>query len=387
MRTYVLLTITLLVGVVAGGTGVWALCEQGYCGERATDTVGQGPASAIATGTAATFGAGPNGAESANPVPTAFLPDPTLPARPTVQPIPTSGTLPVIAPLTGLAIIGDSTADEYRADNPRGGDYGNTTFNWVELLVRERAINVGSWGERPEPRRSGYEFNWARSGATSESMLSAGQHSGVAQQVGAGQVSHVIIQIGVNDFYYNDVALAVYDGRLSGEPLQLFLDGIVSNVQQAVQAVKSAGENRVILSATQDLLSAGILPGMREVFPDATGWQRLVDAFAYVNHGLREVAAREAVTFFDFNAALQAELEPRFGPTGREYLVVGGEQIDITTKGNDPLHLFIDDEFAHFGTVFSGLIANLYVAEMNAVFGTAFEPFSDDEILRIAGVR
>jgi hypothetical protein len=142
-----------------------------------------------------------------------------------------------------------------------------------------------------------------------------------------------------------------------------------------------------MLAATQDYLAAGILTGAGEVFPDGAGRQRLIDAFAYLNRGLEQVAEREGVAFFDFNAALQAELEPRFDPTGQQFIVVGGEQIDFSTKGNEPHHVFVGDDFAHPGTVVSGLIANLYMEQMNAVFGTAFEPFSDDELMRIAGLR
>jgi hypothetical protein len=37
--------------------------------------------------------------------------------------------------------------------------------------------------------------------------------------------------------------------------------------------------------------------------------------------------------------------------------------------------------------VFSGLFANQFIKEMNAVFGTGIAPFSDDELLSIAGIH
>ncbi|HRN69615.1 MAG TPA: hypothetical protein PLS49_00390, partial [Candidatus Woesebacteria bacterium] len=72
--------------------------------------------------------------------------------------------------LTGLGILGDSQSDEYRADDNRGANYPTTTLNWVEILVQERNINIGEWGVWQEPRRSGYAYNWARTGATAASM-------------------------------------------------------------------------------------------------------------------------------------------------------------------------------------------------------------------------
>ena len=66
---------------------------------------------------------------------------------------------------SGFGILGDSVSDEYRADDNRGGAYGPTTLNWMELLVRYRGLDSGPWGTRSAPRRTGYEYNWARSGA------------------------------------------------------------------------------------------------------------------------------------------------------------------------------------------------------------------------------
>jgi lysophospholipase L1-like esterase len=381
MKKLIPFAVVLLVGVVLGAAGVRALCDRGYCVYRSGGT-GQ----VAATRTAEVFGAGSPGGALTTPVASAdaACADVSLAANPAIAT--TSGPAG-IAPITGLAIIGDSSHDEYRADNPRGGEYGATTFNWVELLAGQREVNLGRWGSRVEPRRGGYEFNWARSGATSATMIGDRQHIGVAEQIRRGRVSHVIIQIGINDFYYNDIAFQIYDGRLSGEELQQFLDGIVGNVELAVQTVKTAGNNRIILAATQDYLSLGVLPETQVVLPDATARQRLIDAFTYVNEGLCAVAAREQVPFFDFNAALRSELETRHDPADRSVILVGSERIDVSAKGDEPHHLFVGDDYAHPGTVLSGLIANLYIEQLNAVFGAQLAPFDDDEILRIAGIR
>ena len=88
-------------------------------------------------------------------------------------------------PIKGIGIMGDSNSDEYRADDNRGGEYAPTTLNWMEQLVLSRELNFGPWGTWGGPRRTGYEYNWARSGATAHSLITSGQHTGLAQQVAA----------------------------------------------------------------------------------------------------------------------------------------------------------------------------------------------------------
>src|SRR6185295_5345010 len=71
----------------------------------------------------------------------------------------------------GFGVMGDSGSDEYRADDNRGGAYAATTLNWVELLVRFRGLDFGPWATWGEPRRTGYEYNWARSGARAADVI------------------------------------------------------------------------------------------------------------------------------------------------------------------------------------------------------------------------
>jgi lysophospholipase L1-like esterase len=117
----------------------------------------------------------------------------------------------------GFGILGDSASDEYRADDNRGGAYSATTLNWMELLVKHRGLNFGPWGTWSAPRRSGYAYNWARSGATSREIISGGQAAGLAAQVAAGKVSIVVVYAGANDFaIWNGTYAEVYNGSVSG---------------------------------------------------------------------------------------------------------------------------------------------------------------------------
>ena len=123
-------------------------------------------------------------------------------------------------PAGGFGIIGDSLSDEYEHETY------SYARNWVELLATESHFDLGrhetssgnalQWGE---PRRAGYEYNWARSGATSDSLIKTGQHTGLAKQVQQRQVRHAILAIGQNDFHpdpegYNDGDQVAYDHYL-----------------------------------------------------------------------------------------------------------------------------------------------------------------------------
>jgi hypothetical protein len=317
---------------------------------------------------------------------------PSVASAPTTEPTteptvaaPTATRNPDPAVIRGLAVLGDSTQDEYRADNPRGEEYASTTLNWVEQLAAVRRINLGPVGTRPEPRRSGLAFNWARSGATSQQMISTGQHTGAAQQARDGEVSHALIQIGINDFYFSGLGLEIYEGTIKGDKLQARLNYISDNIILAARTLKQTGKCEVLIAATQDYVTIPIVPELYTTYQDPAGRQRFVDASAYLNQRLAAKSAQEGIAFFDFNTAYLAEVNSRLNADG--FLIVGGEQIDLRKRGNEPHFGLLDDQYTHPGTVLSGLYANVYIRAMNEYFHTDIPPFSDEEILRTAGIK
>jgi GDSL-like Lipase/Acylhydrolase len=102
--------------------------------------------------------------------------------------------------VTAIGVLGDSYSDEYQFYPPDR----STAQNWVEILARARGLSFGRYSteSRGEPRIQGFEFNWARSDATSTDMIKSGQHTGLAGQVASGEVGVVVIFIGGNDFIY-----------------------------------------------------------------------------------------------------------------------------------------------------------------------------------------
>jgi phospholipase/lecithinase/hemolysin len=288
----------------------------------------------------------------------------------------------VDAPSKGFGIMGDSTSDEYQADDHRGGEYASTTLNWMEQLVKKRGLNFGPWGTWDEPRRTGYEYNWARSGATAESLISSGQHTGLAKQVAEGKVSYVFLWIGTNDFHFaNGTYKEIYNGSLGDEALNQKVTGIVANIMLAVDTVLAAGPVDMVMVNIGDI---GQVPLIRTLFPDAAGRQRVTDAVQSINQQLDTMAAQrhiKVVNADDFTLDLFNKIDV----TGD--LPVGGEAINVMSIGNEPHNWRLDDSAGHPGTVISGLMANfLFVEPFNSAYHTNIPPLTEAEILDSAGI-
>lgn len=275
-----------------------------------------------------------------------------------------------------MGIMGDSNSDEYRADDNRGGAYADITFSWNEILDRERNIDLGPWGMRSEPRRSGYAYNWARSGARAADLRN--QQTGLAQQVRDGDVEYVMIHVGVNDFNGGQYA-DIYNGSLSGSALQQKLDSIVSDIQSAIQAVATAGAD-VVITGVPDPSQE---PVIQARYPNASNRQRVTDAVDRVNSALAvHAAGHPNVSFADMTALVEAFA----GRTEGTNVIVGGVTFDAVTLSNEPDHMLLSDN--HPGTVASGLMANtLFLEPMNAAFGTNIPLLTDDELLCIVEIN
>lgn len=276
------------------------------------------------------------------------------------------------------AIIGDSVQDEYRANDNRGAPYYSTTLNWVELLANERGVDFGVWGTRAEPRRSGWANVWARSGATSAAALSS-QLPGVLAQLQSGAATHVLIQVGLNDFNEGNLAFNIYNGAAMTATLNYIADNISSMARQA----NAIAPGRVLVAGTQDYLARLLIPEMASAMPSATGRARVTAAFAYVNARIAAQAQIDGVHYFDYNAALNSVLDQRLSGGA---VLIGGQAVVLSPRGNEWHHAWLDESpYAHAGTALSGLIANLYISELNARFGAGLVPLSDAEIVAAAG--
>lgn len=283
----------------------------------------------------------------------------------------------------GIAILGDSFYDEYQGSDRRGGDYAAVTFNAVELLARTRGFALGAWGNWGEPRRTGYQYNWARSGATSSTMIEMGQHLGAAEQVAAGDVALVLIGVGSNDFspYYGDSYERIYTGAMSDDQLRAKIETAVANVTVAVDTVQRAGAEGVILVL---FMQWELDPTLSQWYPDAARRRRVADAIDAVNTGLLAMASARGAAVVS-QAEVGAQLQPAFDAEG--FYQIGGERIDFLHHGDEPHHSRLADG-QHTGTVMSGVVANYYLIDtINQIFDLTIPRLSDEEILREAGLR
>lgn len=273
----------------------------------------------------------------------------------------------------GVGVLGDSYSDEYQFYRPDR----STARNWVEILAAARGVDFGefrtsSWGE---PRNAGFAYNWARSGATSASMIASGQHTGLAEQVARGEVSTVVIFIGGNDFID---ALHSADPRsaLSGLNRKAF-----ANVRLAADTILAASPDVKLLVATvpdirdlpefRDPLRAGTLDTQA-----ATLAAGEVEAF---NAQVRAMAAPgNRVAIFDFAklTRISVVLQP-------QYMTVGGRKVERERPGNSPDRLFLGD-VRHLGTMGQGMLAKLMTDALNRKCGAGLKPLDEREIVAFA---
>lgn len=291
------------------------------------------------------------------------------------QPSPPTFTTPL-----RIGILGDSTVDEYRGTDNRGGDFRDGTYNWLELLVMLRNFNAGPWGNWPEPRRLGYEYNWARSAATTRSLLEGGQHTGLAKQVSEGMIDLVVVSIGVNDFaIFNGYYEAVYSGGVAGETLDQKINNIISDYTLAVDTILSAREIPVIISGIPDQsLTPSVMS--RERFADPAKRQIVSDAIRRANEGIIAMANERGLLYLDFDAMYLSLL-----PLIEKGFTIEGASIDLFAKGDDPHNGVLSDGI-HPGTVIEGIVANTYLELINKALNLNIPLLTDAEIAGAAGL-
>ena len=267
-----------------------------------------------------------------------------------------------------LGILGDSS------------EYAAVTLNWTELIVNSGRFDLGPWGVRSEPRRTGYEYNWSRTGAETHDIISSGALNGMVSHIQQGDVDIVFYTIGGNDFaYYRDGA-DIYSGAISGASLTYKLDNIKADMTTAVNTLLDADSELPIIVTT--LADPGGSPSNIVNFPDPAKRQRVTDAINVVNQHIIQLANSSArITLADSDILL-AEMMARMNQSGK--IIVGEEEI-IFSSGAEPHYAVISDQI-HSGTVLNALYANLVIDGVNSALNTSIARFSDQEALTLAGI-
>lgn len=285
-----------------------------------------------------------------------------------------------------LGVMGDSMSDEYW-DYASFGSYAS---NWVDQLSKYGGVNVGptaaaagkgTWGS---PRFEGYEYNWALAGATSSTVISGGQASGLAAQVPAKGLTHAILAIGANDFNPSGSAYQnIYNGTWSKAQIDSYVAGRLANMSTILGTVLPSGVGLAITN----FVDYGVAPAVVAAYPDPVKRDRVTAVIQQVNTGIAQLALTNEVPLID----LLGVAKEVFGPnTNRNsVLLIGNVSINLmqsdTSSGGNPTAAFVHDGI-HPNTTLQGLLANLYMTGLNIGYHADAPLFSEAEILAHRGI-
>lgn len=297
---------------------------------------------------------------------------------------------PAHADIGRLGAMGDSLSDEYGEET-----YGSYALNWTMQLKQYRSVTMGptaeeagapggTWGE---PRREWYQSNWARSGATSATLLSQGQHTGLAGQVQGLGVTHAVVFIGANDF--SPLGLGayfyIYNGLWGQQQIQNYINGRIANVAAALDAVVPTGVRLVLVNFPD----YGVAPPVWQnfLYSNADKREKVSQVIRKVNEGLDELARQRRVPLADFNALGVAIFGTNF--EHNEFLKIGNVDIQLyeadTPNHGNKFAAFVDDG-VHPHTTLQGVITNVILEGFAQGFDAGVAQFSEEEILGHGGI-
>lgn len=273
----------------------------------------------------------------------------------------------------GVGILGDSYSDEYQFYTPHRAN----ARNWVEILSATRNVDFGefrtsSWGG---PRSRGFAYNWAKSGATTASMLAEKQHEGLADQVAKGNVSIAVVFIGGND---------IIEALHSSDPRSQLHDlgkKAAANVKIATEILLAASPNvKLVVATVPDVRE---LPDVRDAIRQGKLDPALaalavaeIDSFNAQIRRLQTPAGR--VTIFDF--AKMTRISQMISP---HHVKIAGRKVERERVGDSPDRLFLGDS-RHLGTMAQGMLAKLIADCLNSNCAAGIKPLDEQEIVRIA---
>ena len=291
------------------------------------------------------------------------------------------------AALAKLGSMGDSLTDEY-------WDSGVATYatNWPGLLVLYRGVNMGptaaqagtnSWGS---PRNAGYKYNWALSGANSSTLLSEGQHTGLAAQAASDGVLTAVLEIGSNDFNpaSSSAYINIYSGAWSAAQIQTYVNQSLANIEIALATVRTAGVSVVLAT----LLDPGETPAVASsgFFSSAASRDRVAAAIQSINAGLKNLAQKYQAPLMDWYGLETAIL----GPNSNLHATLKVGNVDLNLRGSDPgppnsapTNAFVSDGF-HPNTAMQAIFANVVLQALDSGYGAGLALFSEQEFLGYA---
>lgn len=298
------------------------------------------------------------------------------------------GHAPVIRPEPRLGAIGDSLTDEYLEQSY---SYARA---WTELFVDEHDVEMGptafqagvpggSWGE---PRRTGFEDNWARYGETTDGAIAQGQHNGLASGALTRDVDHAVMFIGGNDFapWAHGTYTPLYNGSWSAAQITAWIDGRIANDVQMLNVLQPTGVEIVLASVIDFSPMPYISQGS---YTDPARRELVAQALAQFRDAALQLADDRDVAFLDMYALNRALFGTNLAPNNS--ILVGNVAVDLlasdTGSGSNPQAAWVDDGI-HPNTVIQGIWANAFATALNDVYAAGIPLFTEEQILANAGI-
>lgn len=286
-------------------------------------------------------------------------------------------------PVTKLGAIGDSLSDEYAEES-----YGSYSMSWTEILVAHRNIEmgptasdagVGNWGE---PRRTGYEDNWARYSHTTDDAIATGQHTGAADGITNRGVSHLVLFLGGNDFGpahgpYEDV----YNDNWSQSQIDTYVNQQLAKAETVLDEIDGLGAKILVVN----LFDFGAMVSVERSFTDPVGRQRASAMYDDFSAGLESMAMQRGLPVLDMLSLSRAI----FGTHAEDFNTMGiaGVDIRLNTKGlgDRPDRAFVNDG-THPRSTIQGVWCNAIITALNDAYSTGIAPLTETEILALVGL-
>jgi sulfatase modifying factor 1 len=287
------------------------------------------------------------------------------------------------APAATIGVMGDSMSDEYFEEA-----YGAYAQNWTVQLVNHAGHDLGPVGAWGEPRRNGYQYNWARSGATSATLLSAGQHTGLAAQIGPESIDYTVLMIGANDqiagFPGSSAYEGIYQGVWTPGQINTWMTGVVNNIDTALATATAAGAKVLLVSA----IDYGMTPAVKGMTISAAGRQVVHDVIAnQLNPQIEALAQAYQLPYLDLLGAFDAMMGPHTSPNTN--VAIGNVNIQLqvadNVSGTNLTAGFVNDG-VHPHTTLQGVLANLVLEGLNVGYGANLPLFSEQQILAHRGI-
>jgi hypothetical protein len=242
-------------------------------------------------------------------------------------------------------------------------------------------------GTYASPRRTGYAYNWSLTAVTAGTsysgsgvgdIISNGMHTGVAGQVPS--LDAVLIWVGSNDYaVWNATYDAIYNGTLSGGNLTTKEDSIISNLTTAVSSINSAGTVKILISNIYDI---GL--SLSATYTNATYRQRVTDSIVRVNTRIQTLIDNNSNAYLMDRYNWTTPLLTTYTLLDGYHFLVGGVDITSLTNDDEPHHFLMAD--SHYGTVVSGIVANICIITPLRAAGFNVPFLTDAQILKQAGL-